>query len=151
VAVDPNTGHEKDVFTLPEPGIAWAMPTPDGRPFVVRRLDQKTQTVHLYRLNVDGTGFREIFTIAEKDFRNNFTLTKDGRWILFVKQNNDGNNWQLLRIPIEGGAPEPTGVELDHHPWGGIDLNPDGSRLAFTSRKSDGEVWALDNVLSVLK
>jgi Tol biopolymer transport system component len=151
VAVDPDTGHEQDVFTLPEPGIASVMPAPDGRPFVVYRLDPKTRTEHLYRLNVDGTGFREIYTIAERDFRNNFTLTKDGRWILFAKQNNDGNNWQLLRIPIEGGAPEPTGVELDHHPWGGLDLSPDGSRLAFTSRKSYDEVWALDNVLSALK
>jgi dipeptidyl aminopeptidase/acylaminoacyl peptidase len=138
------------VFTLPEPGEAFVLPTRAGRTLVIRRRDQQ-QTIHLSTLNVDGTGYREIYTIAEKDFGNYLALTKDGRWILLAKQNDDGKNWQLLRIPIEGGAPEFTGVELEHRPWGGIDLSPDGSRLAFTSRKSDGEVWALDNILSTLK
>ena len=59
-----------------------------------------------------------------------------------------------MRLPIEGGTPEFTGVELDGslgvNPRT-IDLSPDGSRIAFTTTKRVQELWALDNVLSVLK
>jgi hypothetical protein len=100
---------------------------------------------------VDGTGYREIYTIAQGDFNDNFTLTKDGRWLLVAKLNDD-KNWQLIRIPIEGGVPEPTGGELETSLYNrSIDLSPDGSRIAYTATKRVQELWALDNVLTVLK
>jgi Tol biopolymer transport system component len=151
LAVDLTTGQEKEIFTMPEPGFANLLLTPDGRTFVIWRADQKTRTVHFYRLNVDGTGYREVYTFAQKDFRgNNFTLTKDGRWILLAKQHDD--NWELIRAPIEGGAPESTGVVLDATLYPrSLDLSPDGSRIAFTTRKHIEELWTLDNVLSAVK
>jgi hypothetical protein len=50
-----------------------------------------------------------------------------------------------MRIPVEGGKPEFTGLTGKGTP--GIDLSPDGSRIAF----NDGtpgipELWALDNL-----
>ncbi len=150
LAVDLSSGQKKEIFTMPEPGSTWFLLTPDGRTFVLRRNDQKTKTIHFARLNVDGTGYREIYTIASADFNDNFTLTKDGRWILLAKRHDD--SWQLLRIPVEGGEPQPTGVELDGNlSQRTIDLSPDGSRIAFTNSKAVQELWALDNVLSVLK
>jgi Tol biopolymer transport system component len=154
LSVDLTSGKEKEIFTMPEPGYVHLLLTPDGRTLVIwQRADQKTQMVHSYRLNVDGTGYREISTIAQKDFRNNFTLTQDGRWILLAKRNDD-KNWELIRIPIEGGAPESTGVVLDGALYErSLDLSPDGSRIAFTTmkRKRVEELWALDNVLSAIK
>jgi Tol biopolymer transport system component len=152
LSVDVTSGKEKDIFTMPEPGYANLLLTPDGRTLVIwRRLDQVTRMSQIARLNVDGTGYREIYAMAEKDFRgNNFTLTHDGRWILLAKRHDD--NWQLIRIPIEGGAPESTGVELDGDLYGrSIDLSPDGSRIAFSTSKRVEELWSLDNVLSALK
>jgi Tol biopolymer transport system component len=79
-------------------------------------------------------------------------LTNDGRWILLAKRSNGDKNWQLLRIPIEGGTPQSTGVELDENLLDrGIELSPDGSRIAYTTSKSAAELWTLDNVLSALK
>jgi Tol biopolymer transport system component len=153
-AMDLSTGQEKEFFTMPEPGYAWFVLTPDRRTFVIRRQDQKTQAIHFYRLNIDGTGYREIYSIAIKDFpiRFNWTLTNDGRWILLAKRSKGDKNWQLLRIPIEGGTPESTGVELDENLLDrGVNLSPDGSRIAFTTVKRTEEMWALDNVVSVLK
>jgi len=148
-AVDLSNGQKKEIFTMPEPGYAWFLLTPDGRTFVVRRTDGKT--IHFYRLNVDGTGYREIYTIAQKDFNDNFTLTKDGRWILLARRNDD-KNWQLIRIPMEGGESESTGVVLDATLYPrSIELSPDGSRIAFTTSRSVEELWALDNVLAALK
>ncbi len=150
LSVDLTSGAEKEIFTMPEPGYVHLLLTPDGRTLVIwQRADQKM--AHSYRLNVDGTGYREISTIAQKDFRNNFTLTQDGRWILLAKRNDD-KNWELIRIPIEGGAPESTGVVLDGALYErSLDLSPDGSRIVFTTSKHVEELWALDNVLSALK
>ena len=151
LAVDLSNGQEKQIFTMPEPGYAWFLLTPDGRTMLVNRQDQKTRTVHFYLLNVDGTGYREIYAIARKDFQFNFNLTQDGRWILLAKRNED-NNWQLIRIPIEGGAPESTGVVLDGTLYErSLALSPDGSRIAYNTVKRVEELWSLDNVLSALK
>jgi Tol biopolymer transport system component len=151
VAVDLTSGQERLVFTQPEPGFALFVVTPDSRAFVIWRQDVKAQTVRFARVNVDGTGYREIYNIAKKDFQDNLTLTKDGLWILLAKRHDD--NWQLVRIPIEGGEPELTGLELEATLVSGISiqLSPDGSRIAFTTKKRAEELWALDNVLSALK
>jgi len=149
-AVDLSSGQQKEIFTMPEPGYAWFLLTPDGRTLVVNREDLKTRTVHFYRLNVDGTGYREIYSIARKDFQFNFALTNDSRWILLAKRHDD--NWQLIRVPIDGGVPESTGVELDSTLYPrSLDLSPDGSRIAFTTSKRVEELWTLDNVLSAIK
>jgi Tol biopolymer transport system component len=151
-AVDLSSGREKEIFTMPDPGYAAGFGlTPDGRTLVVNRADQKTQTIHFYRLSIDGTGYREIYTIAQKDFRD-AALTEDGRWILLAKRNDD-KNWHLIRIPIEGGAPESTGVLLDAAlDTRSLDLSPDGSRIAYTTTGPvSAEIWALDNILSAIK
>src|SRR6185369_12240478 len=86
-AMDLSTGQEKEVFTMPEPGYSWFHLTPDGRTFIITRPDPKTRTIRFARLNVDGTGYREIYSIAFKDFGENFALSKDSRWILLAKRN----------------------------------------------------------------
>jgi hypothetical protein len=81
-------------------------------------------------------------------------LTQDGRWILLAKRPLPGSpNWQLIRIPIDGGAPESTGVELEGGLYGrGMDLSPDGSRIAYTTTGTvSAEIWTLDNILSAIK
>jgi Tol biopolymer transport system component len=150
-AMDLSSGQEKEFFTMPEPGYSWFGLTPDGRTFIIRRQDPKTRTVRFARLNVDGTGYREIYAIAQSDFRDNFALTNDGRWILLAKR-DENKNWQFIRIPIEGGAPEATGVALEASLTDrSIAFSPDGSRIAYTTVKRAEELWTLDNILSVLK
>ena len=153
LAVDLSNGHETNIFTMPEPGYVQFRLTPDGRTLVARREDRNTLMFYFYRLNLDGTGYREIYTIPFSEFkRNNWVLSKDSRSILLAKRSKDEKNWQLVRIPIEGGAPEATGVELDENLLDrSIELSPDGSRIAYSTLKRVGELWSLDNVLSVLK
>lgn len=151
-AMDLTTGQEKDFFTMPEPGNAWLLLTSDGRTFVIRRLDAKTRTYRFSRLNIDGTGYREIYSLPASEFQDNFTLTNDGRWILLAKRYEE-KNWQLIRVPIEGGAPESTGVQLDSTLFQrSIALSPDGSRISYSTQKRGmAELWAFDNVLSAVK
>jgi Tol biopolymer transport system component len=151
VAVDLNSGQEKPILTLARPiapGAVTLRLTPDGRTLVIRWPDQKTKSVHFDRVNVDGTGYREIFSSVQKDEGGPIALTKDGRWIIFEASHDD--KWRLMRLPIEGGKPEFTGLELETRNQN-LDLSPDGSRIAFSNSKGVQELWALDNVLSVLK
>jgi len=151
VAVDLSTGQEKPILALAGPSAPGAVAlqlTPDGRTLVIRWPEQKTKTIHFARVNVDGTGNREIFSMAQKDEGGPIALTKDGRWIVFEESHDD--KWRLMRLPVEGGKPEFTGLELETRNQN-LDLSPDGSRIAFSNNKGVQEVWALDNVLSALK
>jgi len=151
VAVDLSTGQEKPILALAGPSAPGAVAlqlTPDGRTLVIRWPEQKTKTIHFARVNVDGTGNREIFSMAQKDEGGPIALTKDGRWIVFEESHYD--KWRLMRLPVEGGKPEFTGLELETRNQN-LDLSPDGSRIAFSNNKGVQEVWALDNVLSALK
>ncbi len=148
IALDLGSGQEKPILVMPGPGAVGLQITPDGRTLVIRWPDQKTKTVHFARVNVDGTGYREIFSIAQKDEGGPIASTKDGRWLLFEESRDD--KWRLMRLPIEGGKPEFTGLELETRNQN-LDLSPDGSRITFSNSKGVEEVWALDNVLTALK
>ena len=147
VAVDLGTGQEKLIFTMPDSGATSIVVSSDGRTLVLKWPDQKT--VRFARVNVDGTGYRETFNMARQDDGGAMALTKDGRWLLFEESRDD--RWRLMRLPIEGGKPEFTGVEIEATRNQNLDLSPDGSRLAFSNIKGVQELWALDNVLSALK
>jgi hypothetical protein len=54
-----------------------------------------------------------------------------------------------MRIPAEGGQPEFTGISAKG--MTAFDLNPDGSRIAYSATSNEREVWAVDNLLSALK
>jgi Tol biopolymer transport system component len=146
-AVDLSTRQEKQVLAMPTPGAAALALTPDGRTLVIKWPDQKT--VRFARVNVDGTGYREIFNMTRQDDGGPMALTKDGRWIIFEESRDD--KWRLMRLPIEGGKPEFTGMEIEATRNQNLDLSPDGSRIAFSNVKGVQELWALDNVLAALK
>ena len=88
---------------MPTPGAVAAYLTPDGRTLVIKWPDLKSKTVRFARVNVDGTGYREIFSIAQKTAAPT-ALTKDGRWIIFEESHDD--KWRIMRLPVEGGKPE---------------------------------------------
>jgi hypothetical protein len=149
--VDLSTGQAKPILTLAAPSAPGAVAlqlTTDGRTLVIRWPEQKTKTIHFARVNVDGTGYREIFSISQKDEGGPMALTKDGRSIIFAEAHD--NNWSLMRLSIDGGKPEFIGLEVDNRTQN-LDLSPDGSRIAFSNAKRVQELWALDNILSALK
>jgi Tol biopolymer transport system component len=139
-AADIAGGPARFVFT--GPGGKFGL-SPDGRTLLWNK------TNGIVRVAVDGTGPRE--------FRVNGFIsagpvwTPDGRAILFgAWESGKTRKTRIMRIPAEGGEPEFTGVEL---PAGARDLtlSPDGTRLAFSLRIAADELWALDNVASVLR
>jgi Tol biopolymer transport system component len=154
-AFDLATGQRREVFTAKDdglvPGIALS---PDGRTIVFKVFyPGKRSEKHLCLIGVDGSNFREIYTDTEAGdgtLRPQMAWTRNGRSILFTRATEDG--WRLMRIPVEGGTPEFTGL-AGKGTNTNINLNPDGSRIAFNDSvsASNAELWALDNLMSVLK
>ncbi|MNC94314.1 hypothetical protein D3C83_111340 [compost metagenome] len=57
-----------------------------------------------------------------------------------------------MRVPADGGTPEPIGLTVTANSGHNIALSPDGSRLAFSNfAVPPQELLALDNVLALLK
>jgi Tol biopolymer transport system component len=149
-AFDLATGRDRLIFSAPQrptsaPKLALS---PDGKTLAFAYLlDAATQPGRAGMnslIDVDGTGLRELQVgtpIGELGW------TPDGRAILF-HDFPPGSVNKLMRVPVEGGDPEFTGLELG----GGFSLSPDGTRIAFTHRTDTStrrvvETWALDNLL----
>lgn len=70
----------------------------------------------------------------------------DQRFLLFVRRDKGVSGPQTLwRVPVTGGAPEPTGIS------GSVTLprlHPDGRRIAFgAGLRAAGELWILEHFL----
>ena len=78
----------------------------------------------------------------------------DGQYIFFTrissKQNKDGPpNWELWRIPVEGGDAENLGLMMKKMPT--ISIHPDGQQIVMSSYTMGAapspEVWVMENFL----
>jgi Tol biopolymer transport system component len=152
VVVDLTTGQERVIATLPQPASSISL-SPDGRTLALGWLagaptDAK---LHIARVSVDGSGFREVFTRPDHLFGpGNVAWDRDGHSLLFTQEQPEGaTHWGVMRVPAEGGGPATLVFPASNIQ--SYDLSPDGSRIAYSSNESATELWALDNVLPMLK
>ena len=151
LAIDLKSGQQKQICALPATGDAGIRLSPDGKTLAIKRLDPQARQAHFDRVAIDGSNYRKVYTLAFPSYRlDDFAWDKNGRGILFGTR-NDGK-WQIMRIPAEGGKPVASGFDMkDAGNSLDISLSPDGTRLAFSLSKPVLELWAIDNLLSVLK
>jgi Tol biopolymer transport system component len=153
VAVDLKTGERRDVFMLPGSGAVNSVTlSPDGKTLAFLIFDDgpSRKSTRLARIQIDGTNYKELYATTKSmaPTPDQIQWTKDGRWLRFLEEG------RVLRLPVDGGALEFTGLALTRpdrmHPVGS--LSPDGSRVAFTDGapySSGMEIWALDNLSSI--
>jgi WD40 repeat protein len=154
-AIDLSTGRETPIFmTDHDPGTS-NVPnlalSPDGRTLAM--LEFVNHLLGISLVNMDGSSYLRLHAAGPSEISDAGTLawSKDGRSILFGGT-VDGN-WGLMRIAVTGGKPEFAGLagkgaQLVHR----ISLSPNGSRIAVgDGERETVEVWALDNLLPVLK
>jgi Tol biopolymer transport system component len=150
MARDLSTGQERLLATFPNPQNRIMPLSPDGRALVARWVDGSPAKLHMATVAVDGSGTREVFTTDDRSSAQIVAWDRDGRSILFdQRQPGEGNRWGVMRVPA-GGGPASL-VFTTPSPIQGFDVSPDGSRIAYSSNESASELWALDNVLPMLK
>jgi Tol biopolymer transport system component len=126
VVVDLPTGVERQRLTLPTADNIQEMAlSPDGRTLAIwTDPDPKTGESRLFRVGIDGSGYREIY----RGQGHCLAWTPDGSSIFFAKSER-ADEWQIMRIPAGGGKEQFTGVRVQGVQY--ISLSPDGKRLAF--------------------
>jgi len=74
----------------------------------------------------------------------------DSRFIYFSQNPDDDLNWDLWRVPREGGEGQNLGFSMRR--FESLCVHPDGRRIAFASNPPDGEfpqVWVMENFLPI--
>ena len=167
--VDPSTGAERPIGTFPGagllgptvPGIAVS---PDGASLaVMAHADQPGAKARLITVNVDGTGYRQLYGPFPAELTSDLTWTPDGQAILFATLDEATGVGRVMRISRNGGQPEFDGLDTSNltgsvsiprlRPGGvaSIGLSPDGSHIVFDAQTLDAfEVWTLENVMAAL-
>jgi Tol biopolymer transport system component len=71
----------------------------------------------------------------------------DGKHIYFAKRPDEVSPFKLLRVPVQGGTPEQTGVEMEG--LHSISIRPDGKQIAFSAGTDPKkEIWVLENIFA---
>ena len=132
VVFDLSAGKVTERFALPiKDWIREIALSPDGRTLAMwtDRVLTGGTSAGLSRIDVDGTGYRELYVGRGGGRRDGkLAWTKDGRSILFGKRGNT-DDWQIMKISADGGKEQFTGLRVKG--LQSISLSPDGSRLAF--------------------
>jgi Tol biopolymer transport system component len=151
MAVDIATGTSRTIFTSPVGGNLQRFAlSPAGDQFLLRIevADNKNSTSYLATVGVNGNGYREFYRTGTQI--TGIAWTSDAKGALFAARPE--SQWQVLRVPIAGGQPEPTGLVVESADSRVLlSLNRDGTRLAASSRKLVWEIWELEHLTSALK
>ena len=155
-ALDLQTGNYRDVVKLPVEKAS--LPTaaqdivlaasPDGKSLAVMFYDHKNKHAHLAVVGIDGQGYRELLPkVDASTLRNKLAWSRDGRWIYFPTHvgKPEDETFRIMRIAAAGGTPEVAGPDVIGLEC--ISLNPDGTRLAYSTLRPEGWgqlLWSLD-------
>ena len=128
--------------------------SPDGKLLAVASVDGKETVIHL--LPIEGGPQREVYRGAGIQ-RSVTTWTPDGRYLILAPLDpSAAPKEDYLRVPADGGAAQPVGIQIlkdspvQFRPGlGGARVSPDGRRLVFTVRgdSSANAWWVLENFL----
>ena len=149
MAVDLASEKETTIFELPGPAESLPQPagvglslSPDGRTLALVITNARTGDAVLITIGVDGTGYREVFGgFKTPGAFDRLAWTRDGRSLIFTIRS--GVSSRVMRIGVNGGQPEFTGLEVDR--IGTWSLSPDGQRLAYARTvTTSNELWAID-------
>jgi Tol biopolymer transport system component len=152
------TGQEKEVLRLGEGRLAgMVFVSPDGRHLAFVEADVKPGPSTVCVMPVSGGNAREVLKVElpERVFGpGGLAWTPDGRHLLvpilpeFSGAPEPGAMTELLRVPVEGGEAQRSGLAMERIGLGGV--HPDGRRIVFSSgqrREAAQEIWVMQGFL----
>ena len=137
------TGQETEVSReVPDSDFREVSLSPDGRQmaFLAPRPPGK---LALSLLSLETGQVRELSRVAG-NMRGGIAWEADGRHLLFVRLAGKQFTFELMRISVDGGEPQPVGFQME-----GLSrpaISPDGRKIAFQSGTGRAEVWALEHL-----
>ena len=144
VAHDLRSG--KETIVTGEQGVV----SPDGQNLLTSKSLDGYKTQALYIIPVGGGEARELV----KAFRGMASWTPDSRHIVFLKAIKEeeqvpykDTKWQLWRIAVDGGEPEPLGLNITGQLLGSLKIQPDGRHVVIDDVGVNLEVWVMENFL----
>jgi Tol biopolymer transport system component len=146
---DMSTREEKDLVRDSGDWTDYYSPSPDGRWLISSGRLPEGRSRGLLILPTSGGPFRMLDTMDDPEFDWGYAWAPDSRRILSPRRlkGPDGQpkDPELYWIPIEGGQPQPVGIQLTaENPV--VSLNADGRRLLYSSGERRSELWALRNL-----
>ena len=150
VSHDLRSGQETVV--IEKQGLSWGAMSPDGQRIAMTMNSDKSWA--LLVMPASGGEARELVRVdREKDtpFLGSPEWTRDGRYVIFLMRvRGQTGQWQLLRVPTEGGEPQRIGL-IAARQLQGVRLHPDGRRIVTGDIKVDLEVWVMEHFLPQAK
>jgi serine/threonine-protein kinase len=153
MAADTTAGTYRHLLTFPggddaQPSAAQALtiaPSPDGRWLASARYDASIDRTRLAIVGTDGQNYRELCDPFAGAFpRNKLAWSGDSRFIYYTVTLAP-DRYQITRIAVAGGAPEPTPVIVPN--LMSFDINPTGTIVAYQALGEGGsrsEIWSID-------
>lgn len=149
VAHDLRSGQETVVSE--KQGLYAGLVSPDGKRLLIATGTEGYKSQVLFIMPVAGGEARELVKIdGEKEvpFWGSAAWSPDGRYIVYFKGvKGKEREWQLWRIPAEGGEAQSLGLNITGQLTGELRLHPDGHRVAIDNIKVNLELWVMENFL----
>jgi Tol biopolymer transport system component len=142
LALSLSTGQLKTLYQTKDQIGAVAL-SPDGRTLAVGAIST------MLLMNTDGSVVRTVHDLGGV-WASAIAWSSRGTHILFVhRSGTQGSESELWRVPLDGGDPSPTGI----HGRSRRDIHsgPDGAITYTVGSPKQAELWALDNLLPMLK
>jgi Tol biopolymer transport system component len=152
-AVSLSTGQVKRIYEA-DGAVESVSISPDNRSLAAITGRGATMTGRkLVVMNIDGSGLRTLFEPPADALPivgvSGVAWSSDGKRVFFVRPEDDHGNWRLWQVPVNGGPPSDTGFQTQE--LREIRGGPNGT-LTYTAGRSElSELWAMDNLLPMLK
>ena len=127
--------HQTTVVTDPNAMIRQAAACPNGGPILVSWYAREGRdTTDIWRLDADGSHPKQVSHGADDELP---ACAADGKWAYYADQTK---NYQIYRVPIEGGTPELLNASVMENGFVGVTgglLSADGRWLPAIVTKID--------------
>jgi Tol biopolymer transport system component len=149
VAHDLRSG--KETVVSEKQGLYAGLVSPDGKRLLIATGTEGDKSQVLFIMPVAGGEARELVRIdkeKEVPFWGSAAWSPDGRYIVYFKGvKGKEREWQLWRIPADGGEAQFLGLNITGQLTGELRLHPDGHRVAIDAVMLNLEVWKMENFL----
>jgi Tol biopolymer transport system component len=128
--MNPDGGQQSTILNDPNSWIVDMARCGDRYIVLAWAFHGSTNQVHLWRTNADGSNLKQLTNGTFDSFP---VCSPDGKWLYY--SNTVGPHYSM-RVPLEGGQPEPVPGSEVHGMYGfgaGEAISPDGKRLIFNT------------------